>query len=68
MQNNRQPAPLKRRATADQYTSAQEPTTYEDDVPDSYYNTRLPTSTRRYYDTRGNQVIEQGNRRIVFHD
>ena len=29
---------------------------------------RMPTSARRYYDTRGNQVIEQGNRRIVIHD
>ena len=38
-----------------------------DEVPDSYYNTRLPTSARRYYDTRGNQVIEQGNKRIVIH-
>lgn len=38
-----------------------------DDVPDSYYNTRLPSSARRYYDTRGNQVIEQGNKRIIVH-
>lgn len=39
-----------------------------DDVPDSYYNTRLPTSARRYYDTRGNQVIQRGNQRIVIHE
>lgn len=39
-----------------------------DEVPDSYYNTRLPTSARRYVDTRGNQVIQQGNRRIVIHN
>jgi hypothetical protein len=39
-----------------------------DDVPDSYYDTRLPTSTRRYVDTRGNQVIQHGNRRIVIHE
>jgi hypothetical protein len=39
-----------------------------DDVPDSYYDTRLPTSTRRYVDTRGNQVIQQGNRRIIIHE
>jgi hypothetical protein len=39
-----------------------------DDVPDSYYDTRLPTSARRYIDTRGNQVIQQGNRRIVIHE
>src|SRR5436305_13366551 len=39
-----------------------------DDVPDSYYDTRLPTSARRYYDTRGNQVIQRGNQRIVIHE
>jgi hypothetical protein len=38
-----------------------------EEVPDSYYNTRMPTSTRRYVDTRGNQVIQQGNRRVVIH-
>ena len=38
-----------------------------DEVPDSYYDTRLPTSTRRYVDTRGNQVIQRGNKRIVIH-
>ncbi len=42
-------------------------TTDVDEVPDSYYDTRLPTSSRRYVDTRGNQVIQQGNRRIVIH-
>src|SRR5437867_331135 len=40
-------------------------TDLEDD--DSYYTTRQPTSARRYVDTRGNQVIQQGNRRIVIH-
>lgn len=40
----------------------------EDDVPDSYYDTRMPTSTRRYVDTRGNKVIEQGNKRLVIHE
>ena len=39
-----------------------------EEVPDSYYDTRLPTSTRRYVDTRGNKVIQQGNKRIVIHD
>ncbi len=29
--------------------------------------TRMPTSARRYVDTRGNQVIQQGNRRVVIH-
>src|SRR5947209_9657251 len=46
---------------------AQQPTVDVEDVPDSYYDTRLPTSTRRYVDTQGNQVIQQGNRRIVIH-
>src|SRR5713226_3621715 len=39
-----------------------------EEVPDSYYDTRLPTSTRRYVDTRGNQVIQRGNKRIVIHE
>jgi hypothetical protein len=55
--------PVKLRTHAQKQTT----TTHVDDVPDSYYNTRLPTSARRYYDTRGNQVIEQGNKRIVVH-
>ena len=67
-----QPPPLKRRASADQYAQLQrlpvEPDTYEEEVPDSYYLQRMPTSTRRYVDTRGNQVIQQGNKRIVIHD
>jgi hypothetical protein len=68
-----QPPPLKRRATADQYAQMArlpvEPDTYEEEiVPDAYYSTRPPTSVRRYVDTRGNQVIQQGNKRIVIHD
>src|SRR5207237_9057557 len=59
---------LKRRASADHYALMQEPITDEEEVPDSYYPQRLPTSTRRYVDTRGNQVIQQGNKRIVIHD
>jgi hypothetical protein len=42
--------------------------TDEEEVPDSYYDTRRPTSARRYYDTRGNQVIQRGNQRIVIHE
>ena len=55
--------PIKLRTHAQKQTT----TADVDDVPDSYYNTRLPTSARRYVDTRGNQVIEQGNKRIVVH-
>src|SRR5260370_8090251 len=58
----------KRRASADQYALMQEPITDEEEVPDSYYPRRMPTSARRYIDTRGNQVIQQGNKRIVIHD
>lgn len=39
-----------------------------DDLDYPGERTRMPTSARRYYDTRGNQVIEQGNRRLVIHD
>ena len=34
---------------------------------DRYYQQRNPTSVRRYQNTQGNQVVEQGNRRIVIH-
>ena len=39
-----------------------------DEVPDSYYSQRMPTSTRKYINTQGDQVIERGNKRIVIHD
>jgi hypothetical protein len=39
-----------------------------DDLDYPGERTRMPTSARRYYDTRGNQVIQQGNRRFVIHD
>jgi hypothetical protein len=39
-----------------------------DEVDDSYFDTRRPTSTRRYVDTRGNQVFQQENKRIVIHE
>ena len=38
----------------------------EDD--DAYYPQRPPSSTIRYVDTRGNQVIQRGKQRIVIHD
>lgn len=52
---------IPRRATAAPYPA-------EEDMPDSYYPQRMPTSTRRYIDTRGNQVIQRGDKRIVIHD
>jgi hypothetical protein len=39
-----------------------------EEMPDDYYPQRMPTSTRRYVDTRGNQVIQRGNKRIVIHE
>lgn len=65
-----QHTPLKRRASAEQFELAgrmQDRDTDEEEVPDSYYNTRLPTSSRRYVDTRGNQVIQDGRRKVVIH-
>lgn len=51
---------IPKRASAPQYPV--------DEIPDSYYEQRNPTSTRRYVTTEGNQVIQQGNKRIVFHE
>lgn len=67
-----QQAPIRRRASAMpadvlRQTQANRDTN-EEEVPDSYYPQRLPTSTRRYYTTNGNQVIEQGKQRIVIHE
>jgi hypothetical protein len=39
-----------------------------DEIDDSYYQTRMRTSARRYQATDGTQVIEQGNRRLVIHN
>lgn len=52
--------PLVRRATRDQVTEV-------DEVPDSYYQMRNPTSTRRYIDIHGREVIRQGNKQYVIH-
>ncbi len=40
----------------------------EEESPDVWREERLPSSAVRWRDTQGNQVIEQGNRRIVIHD
>ena len=40
---------------------------YDVEEDESYYVQRQPTSARRYYDTQGNQVIQQGNKRLVIH-
>jgi hypothetical protein len=65
--------PIKRRASAEQGQlvqrrgSALSPNTEEEEAPDSYYDTRMPTSARRYYPNTNEEVYEQGNRRIVVH-
>jgi len=52
---------IPKRATAARYP-------VEEDVPDSYYPQRMPSSARRYTTTERNQVIQQGNRRIIIHE
>ena len=42
-------------------------TTEVDDIPDSYFNPRIPSSAIRR-DTQGNQVIRRGNRQFVLHN
>src|SRR6266571_2663180 len=58
-------SPIKRRASANQV----EPDVDElDDIEDSYFPARLPSSARRYQTTNGSQVIQQGNRRFILHN
>src|SRR5437588_11032988 len=40
----------------------------EEENPNAWRDERPPTSAVRWRDTQGNQVIQQGNRRIVIHD
>src|SRR6266567_7411149 len=58
-----QHAPLKRRASA-----AQVEPEFDDDIDDSYYPARMPSSARRYQTTNGAQVIQRGNQRLVIHE
>src|SRR2546421_13015364 len=58
------PAPIPARASKMQpYVD----TTEVDDIPDSYFNPRIPSSAIRR-DTQGHQVIRQGNRQFVLHN
>jgi hypothetical protein len=55
---------------ASAYQSTRQPAVqaeYEVEEDDSYYSQRLPTSTRRYDRGQDQEVITQGNRRIVIH-
>lgn len=54
-----QPVPQSRRSMVVQ--------DYDLEEDDSYYETRLPTSARRYTQPR-QQVIQQGNKRLVIHN
>lgn len=47
------------------WTDAQQ----EEQLPDDFYQPRQPLSSRRYQytDTKGTQIIQQGNRRLVIH-
>src|SRR6266566_5486862 len=58
------PAHSRRTSTSSDHATY---TTDVDDTPDSYYDTRMPTSARRYTTANGEQVITQGKRRIVIH-
>jgi hypothetical protein len=79
-----QQQPLKRRASAgtayymvnsrqagnNGFQSAEpaDAVTEVDEIDDSYFPARMPSSARRYHTTNGTQVIEQGNRRLVIHN
>jgi hypothetical protein len=54
--------------TAQKQRYPDNPLDLADDLDYPGERTRMPTSARRYYDTRGNQVIQRGNQRFVFHD
>lgn len=60
----------RRRAAASQIPQtrvSREAVNQIDEDDDAGYDMRTPSSAIRYTDTRGNQVIRQGNRRVVFH-
>jgi len=54
--------------TAQKQRYPDNPLDLADDLDYPGERTRMPTSARRYYDTRGNQVIQRGNQRFVIHD
>jgi len=61
----RHPVPPRASRTADYPAIQQQPG--EEDEYDDVWPPRLPTSTRAYVNHSGDQVYEQGNRRVVFH-
>ena len=60
---------MQRRNTSTQRASRNIPIQPQDELidDDSYYVTRPPSSARRYQTANGEQVIEQGNRRLFIH-
>jgi len=61
----RRPVPPRASRTADYPIVQQQPG--DEDEYDDVWPPRLPTSTRAYVNRAGDQVYEQGNRRVVFH-
>src|SRR5260370_27207948 len=59
------PVPPRASRTADNPAIQQQPAAGDD--YDDVWPPRLPTSTRAYVNRSGDQVYEQGNRRVVFH-
>lgn len=54
--------------TAQKQRYPDNPLDLADDLDYPGERTRMPTSARRYVDTRGNRVIQRGNQRFVIHD
>jgi hypothetical protein len=70
MQQRRQYAeiPLRRSAGQSQLTARQQ-ARYQADTKEDYFDEPgMPASAVRWRDTRGNQVIQRGNKRIVIHN
>lgn len=60
---------MERKVTPIIKRASRPPTQEYPDVPedDAFYPQRIPASARRYHNLQGNEVIQQGNRRIVIH-
>lgn len=50
------------------YMTRQQQSEADVEEEDSYYPQRMPSSAKRYTITNGQQVIQQGNRRLVIHN
>lgn len=74
--NGNSGTPIKLRTNAPRETEERGPIRYrqpqqrvaDDENPKAWTPARSHTSAVRYVDTRGNTIIRQGNRQIVFHD